>query len=104
MSLTDRFFDLPPELLTALGTVLGFILVGGLDYDQQDVLGNWLELVGELLETSAAQGQLQQQRQQSARQDRRLDALERELAALRQELRRFQGSTAPMDAVDSGRA
>ena len=87
-----------------MGTVLGFILVGGLDYDQQDVLGNWLELVGELLETSAAQGQLQQQRQQSARQDRRLDALERELAALRQELRRFQGSTAPIDAVDSGRA
>ena len=104
MSLTDRFFDLPAELLTALATVLGFALVGPLTYDQQDVLGNWLELVGEILETSAAQGQLLQQRQQSAQQDRRLDALERELAAVRQELRRFQGSTAPMDAVDSGRA
>jgi len=104
MSLTDRFFDLPAELLTALATVLGFALVGPLTYDQQDVLGNWLELVGEILETSASQGQLLQQRQQSAQQDRRLDALERELAAVRQELRRFQGSTASMDAVDSGRA
>ena len=104
MSLTDRFFDLPAKLLTALATVLGFALVGPLTYDQQDVLGNWLELVGEILETSASQGQLLQQRQQSAQQDRRLDALERELAAVRQELRRFQGSTAPMDAVDSGRA
>lgn len=104
MSLTDRFFDLPAELLTALATVLGFALVGPLTYDQQDVLGNWLELVGEILETSASQGQLLQQRQQSAQQDRRLDALERELAAVRQELRRFQGSTAPMDAVDSDRA
>lgn len=104
MSLTDRFFDLPAELLTALATVLGFALIGPLTYDQQDVLGNWLELVGEILETSASQGQLLQQRQQSAQQDRRLDALERELAAVRQELRRFQGSTAPMDAVDSGRA
>lgn len=79
MSLTDRFFDLPAELLTALGTVLGFALLGPLSYDQQDVLGNWLELVGEVLETTAAQGQLLQQR----RQDQRLDALERELARLR---------------------
>ena len=100
MSLTNRFFDLPPELLTALGTILGFILVGGLDYDQQDVLGNWLELVSEILETSASQGQ-QLQAQNTGR---RLDALERELDALRQELHRSQGSTAPMDAVESGRA
>lgn len=104
MSLTDRFFDLPAELMTALGTVLGFALLGPLSYDQQDVLGNWLELVGEILETNAAQGQLLQQQQQADLQNRRLDALERELAALRNELRRGQGSTAPTDAVDSGRA
>ena len=83
MSLTDRFFDLPAELLTALGTVLGFALLGPLSYDQQDVLGTWLELVGEVLETTAAQGQLLQQRRQDTRQDQRLDALERELARLR---------------------
>ena len=104
MSLTDRFFDLPAELMTALGTVLGFALLGPLSYDQQDVLGNWLELVGEILETNASQGQLLQQQQQADLQSRRLDALERELAALRNELRRGQGSTAPTDAVDSGRA
>lgn len=88
MSLTDRFFDLPAELLSALATVLGFALLGPLNYDQQDVLGNWLELVGEILETNAAQGQLLQQRRQDARQDQRLDTLERELAALRAQLAR----------------
>ena len=34
----------------------------------------------------------------------RLDAMDRELAALRQELARLQGSTAPTDAVDPGGA
>lgn len=83
MSLTDRFFDLPAEVLSALATLLGFALLGPLTYDQQNVLGNWLELVGEILETNAAQGQLLQQRQQDTRQDQRLDALEQELARLR---------------------
>lgn len=100
MSLTDRFFDLPAELMTALGTVLGFALTGGLTYAQQNSLGNWLELIGQILDTNAAQGQLLQAQDNG----RRLDLLEREMAALRQELRRIQGSTAPRDASDSGRA
>ena len=100
MSLTARFFDLPAELMTALGTVLGFALTGGLTYAQQNSLGNWLELIGQILDTNASQGQLLQAHDTS----RRLDALERELAALRQELARLQGSTAPTDAVDPGGA
>lgn len=88
MSLTDRFFDLPPEVLCALGTLLGFALTGKLSYAQQNTLGNWLQLIGQLLDTSAAQGELLQQRQQTDQHDRRLDALERELAALRQQLER----------------
>ena len=100
MSLTARFFDLPAELMTALGTVLGFALTGGLTYAQQNSLGNWLELIGQILETNASQGQLLQANDTS----RRLDAMERELAALRQELARLQGSTAPTDAVDPGGA
>lgn len=103
MSLTDRFFDLPAELLSALGTVLGFALLGPLNYDQQNILGNWLMLVGEILVTNAAQGQFLQQQQQTGLQEQRLDTLERELAALRAQLSR-QGSVAPTDAVDSGRA
>ena len=75
MSLTARFFDLPAELMTALGTVLGFALTGGLTYAQQNSLGNWLELIGQILDTNASQGQLLQANDTS----RRLDAMEREL-------------------------
>ncbi len=94
MSLTDRFFDLPAEVLCALGTLLGFALTDKLDYAQQNSLGNWLQLIGQLLDASAAQGQLleqQRQQQQTDQQDRRLDALERELADLRQQLERRDG-------------
>ena len=91
MSLTDRFFDLPAELMTALGTVLGFALTGGLTYAQQNTLGNWLELIGQILDTNAAQGQLLQAREQGDR----LTAVERELAALRRELADLRRVKAP---------
>ncbi len=90
MSLSGRFFDLPAELLTALGTVLGFALTFPLNYNQQNSLGNWLELIGQILDANAAQGQLLQQQQQSNQQSQRLDALERELTALRQEIRQLR--------------
>lgn len=95
------FFDLPAELMTALGTVLGFALLGGLDYNQQNSLGGWLELIGQVLESNAAQGQLLQEQTQNDR----LAAVEQELAALRRDLaalRRDYGSTEPTVASDSG--
>ncbi|MBR5536915.1 MAG: hypothetical protein IKU58_03345 [Clostridia bacterium] len=93
------FFGLPAELMSALGTVLGFALLGRLDYNQQNTLGNWLELIGQVLETNAAQGQLLQARAQGDR----LEALEGELAALRQQVAALrQGSTEPTVASDSG--
>ncbi len=76
------FFGLPAELMSALGTVLGFALLGNLDYNQQNSLGSWLELIGQVLESNAAQGQLLQAQQQS----RRLEGLERELQELRREI------------------
>lgn len=97
------FFGLPAELMSALGTVLGFVLLGGLDYNQQNSLGSWLELIGQVLESNAAQGQLLQAQQQSDR----LTAVEQELTALRRDiaaLRRSYGSTEPTVASDSGAA
>ena len=85
------FFDLPAELMSALGTVLGFALVGQLDYNQQNSLGGWLELIGQVLESNAAQGQLLQAREQGDR----LAAVERELAALRRELAELRSVKAP---------
>ena len=78
----DGFFGLPAEVMSALGTVLGFALLGKLDYNQQNTLGNWLELIGQVLETNAAQGQVLQAQEQGDR----LAALEGELAALRREV------------------
>lgn len=78
----NGFFDLPAELMSALGTVLGFALLRRLDYNQQNSLGGWLELIGQVLEANAAQGQLLQAREQGDR----LAAVERELAALRREI------------------
>lgn len=95
------FFDLPAELMTALGTVLGFALTVPLTYAQQNSLGNWLELIGQVLDSNASQGQLLQAQQQGDR----LAAVERELEALRRELaalRRDHGSTEPTVAADSG--
>lgn len=85
------FFDLPAELMSALGTVLGFALLGQLDYNQQNSLGGWLELIGQVLESNAAQGQLLQAREQGDR----LAAVERELAALRRELAELRSVKAP---------
>ena len=85
------FFDLPAELMSALGTVLGFALVGKLDYNQQNSLGGWLELIGQVLESNAAQGQLLQAREQGDR----LAAVERELAALRRELEELRSVKVP---------
>ena len=95
---SDRgFFGLPAPLMSALGTVLGFALLGQLDYNQQNVLGNWLELIGQVLETNSAQGQLLQEQQQG----QRLDALEREVQQLRA-LMAGHCSTDPTVAADSG--
>lgn len=78
----NGFFGLPAEVMSALGTVLGFALLGKLDYNQQNTLGNWLELIGQVLETNAAQGQVLQAQEQGDR----LAALEGELDALRREM------------------
>ena len=44
--LKDSFFDLPAEVTTALGTLAGFALMGRLTTNQQNSLGNLLELTG----------------------------------------------------------
>lgn len=97
MEKTGGFFGLPAPLVSALGTVLGFALLGGLDVNQQNVLGNWLELVGQVLETNSAQMQLLQSRQQNDR----LTALEQDVQRL-QALLENHCSTAPTVAADSG--
>lgn len=52
------FFSLPPEVMTALATLIGFALLDDMTADQQNSLGNFLMLIGQVLETSANQKQL----------------------------------------------
>lgn len=77
----ESFFDLPAEVTTALGTLAGFALMGRLTINQQNSLGNLLELTGQVLLANAAQQQL---RQPGAAADltRRLEQLERRLEDL----------------------
>ncbi|MBQ9536007.1 MAG: hypothetical protein IJU78_09210 [Clostridia bacterium] len=84
MSLKD-FFDLPPALMTAIATVLGFALLGELTANQQNSLGNFLMLTAQVLETNASQQQLLEGRQQGGELSELRESVEelrRELAAL----------------------
>lgn len=89
----QSFFSLPPQLMTALGTVLGFAVLGDLNGDQQNALGNFLMLIAQIMETNAAQLQLledQQTARQTARQKAQLqdqlDEIRRQLSNLEQEV------------------
>lgn len=87
----EGFFDLPAPLMTAIGTVLGFALLGRLDYNQQNALGNWLMLIAQILETNSAQAQLlaadqSKNAQATGGATLRLEALERQLQELQRRL------------------
>ncbi|MBQ7492347.1 MAG: hypothetical protein IJT76_07155 [Clostridia bacterium] len=75
------FFDLPPQLMCALATVLGFAAAGKLTPAQQNALGNALMLTAQVLETASAQGQ-NLQAQESSPHERRLADIEARLAEL----------------------
>lgn len=78
----ESFFSLPPELLTALGTVLGFATLGDLTADQQNTLGNFLMLIGQILETNSSQKQLLEDIAAA----RSMEELRQEVAQLKQQL------------------
>ena len=75
------FFDLPAEVTTALATLAGFALMGELSINQQNALGNLLELTGQVLLANAAQQQLLQQTPAEGLKQR-LEDLERRLEKL----------------------
>ena len=77
----DGFFELPAEVTTALGTLAGFAFLGKLTINQQNALGNLLELTGQVMLANAAQQQLMQQTPVEGLKDR-LEALERRLEKL----------------------
>ena len=73
--LSESFFSLPAEVMTALGVILGFALMGDLTADEQNSLGNFLMLISQILETNATQLQLLEDRQSAQQMNEILNQL-----------------------------
>lgn len=71
--------------MTALGTVIGFAVLGDLNSNQQNSLGNFLILIGQILETNANQRFLFE----SDRQTAQMQAMQRQIDEI---LRRLGGA------------
>ena len=54
------FQDIPPQLLLVIGELLGNVMAGSLPFNVQNVVGNWLQLVGQAIEVFNAQQQYYQ--------------------------------------------
>lgn len=52
------FFELPPRTLTIIAVIFGYLMIDDLTASEQNSLGNFLMLIGQMLETNAAQQQL----------------------------------------------
>lgn len=55
-SITSILTSLSPLEFTFLGSVVGYVLAFNLSPNEQNALGNWFELVGQILLTFSAQG------------------------------------------------
>ena len=71
---------LPAEVMTGLATAIGFALIGNLDADEQNALGNMLFLIGQILSSNGTQLQA------SAPSDDPTEALRQRVTALEQRL------------------
>lgn len=53
----NGFQSLDPQLFVIIGTILGQVLAGNIPFNVQNALGNWFELLGQVLLTYNAQQQ-----------------------------------------------
>lgn len=53
----NGFQTLPPELFAIIGEILGNIIAGNIPFNVQNVIGNWFELVGQVILVFNAQQQ-----------------------------------------------
>lgn len=63
------FFDLPPRTMTIIAVILGYLMIDDLTPAEQNSLGNFLILIGQVLETNSAQAQVIANREASKRMD-----------------------------------
>ena len=92
---------LPPnknsQLLTLFGTLVGFALIDDFSAIEQNAIGNWFMLVGQILETNAAFLQQFNQQNQNFNKSNNfnsnagdLDRLEKMVRILRREFEEFK--------------
>ncbi len=55
-SIVSILTNLTPFEFTFLGSIVGYVLAFNLSPNEQNALGNWFELVGQILLTFSAQG------------------------------------------------
>ncbi|MBK1812724.1 hypothetical protein JHL18_19060 [Clostridium sp. YIM B02505] len=53
----NGFQGLDPQLFVTIGTILGEIMAGNMPFNVQNALGNWFELLGQVILTYNAQQQ-----------------------------------------------
>ncbi|MFA5407777.1 MAG: hypothetical protein WC343_03295 [Bacilli bacterium] len=53
--IANFIYTLPPKTFTLVSVLLGFILIDDLPADKQNVLGNFIALVGQVISTNATQ-------------------------------------------------
>ena len=53
----NGFQGLPPELVAIIGEILGNIIAGNIPFNLQNIIGNWFELVGQVILVFNAQQQ-----------------------------------------------
>jgi len=87
--LKESFFSIPPRQYALLSTLLGILLIGNLDLNQQNSLGNFIVNVGQAILTAAAQGQaLQNNSSQDDRIRKKIEMLKKQIGDLEKELDR----------------
>lgn len=60
----NGFQDVDPQLFILIGEILGNILSGRLPFNVQNALGNWLQLVGQVIETYNASSNISKEDQE----------------------------------------
>lgn len=89
--LVDWLFSLSPEQFSLLSSILGILLLRGLDLDQQNSLGNFLINIGTNMVTAVGQAQLLEDQQSSNNNDNndireKIEDLKKQICMLEKEL------------------
>ncbi len=80
------FLSLPPEPFTGLATILGFIIANGLTINEQNAVGNFIELISQVILTINAQGSNLQAQNSNVNVSEQLDLIKKQIELLEKQL------------------